>query len=142
MGILDNVKQAAQQAEAKRLQNATEAETARADEAIQAYVSQAQIALLRGQRFFQLTMPVEHVDRSPTAQMTHEMHASSVQVTALDDAVGRVLTAVEDVGWELISSGYTFRPHAAVSRDKLLASGQQIAVIGQTVGIYLFRLRN
>ena len=132
MGFLDDVRKAAEQV--KQEDNAGKIETG-----LEAPTEQARVALLRGQRFFQVILPIENVDRSALAQTMHDMHASSVKVTATDDLVGPVLTAIEDVGWELISSGITFRPTAAVSRDKFLASGQQIAVIGQTVGVYLFR---
>jgi hypothetical protein len=52
------------------------------------------------------------------------------------------LTAIEAEGWEFVEAGYIFRQTGGASRDKFMASGQQIAVMGDTVGVYLFRVRN
>jgi hypothetical protein len=49
------------------------------------------------------------------------------------------LAAIEAVGWRLEHVGYVFVVTSESSRDKLLASGQQVAVSGRTLGIYLFR---
>jgi hypothetical protein len=100
---------------------------------------QARIAKQAGQRFFQLVMPIENVDRTVLAKISHEMNT---RVKDTSDAVGAVLTAVEDEGWELFEAGFVFRETGGASRDKFLASGQQIAVIGDTLGIYLFKARN
>lgn len=50
-----------------------------------------------------------------------------------------LLSEIEAVGWRLEHVGYVFIVTAESSRDKFLASGQQTAVSGETVGIYLFR---
>jgi len=97
---------------------------------------QARAAKQNGQRYFQIAIPLEDVDRTWMAKFSHEM---TTRVLDTSDAVGITLTAIEDEGWELISSGFTFRETAQASRDKFLASGQQIATIGQTLGFYLFR---
>jgi hypothetical protein len=96
----------------------------------------ARAARQAGQRYFQFSMPLEDVDRTWMAKFSHEM---DTRVTDTSDAVGVTLTVIEKEGWELIHSGFTFRETAQASRDKLLASGQQIATIGQTIGFYLFR---
>ena len=49
------------------------------------------------------------------------------------------LAAIEAVGWRLEHVGYVFQVTGESSRDKFMASGQQTAVSGVTVGIYLFR---
>ncbi|MFL6239068.1 MAG: DUF2510 domain-containing protein [Actinomycetes bacterium] len=49
------------------------------------------------------------------------------------------LAAIEAVGWKLEHVGYIFQITSESSRDKFLATGQQVAVSGQTIGIYLFR---
>jgi hypothetical protein len=100
---------------------------------------QARIAKQSGQRFFQIVMPIENVDRTWTAKLSHEMHT---RVKDTSDVVGAILTAVEDEGWELIQAGYVFRETGGASRDKFLASGQQIAVLGDTLGVYLFKTRD
>lgn len=97
---------------------------------------QARLAKQSGQRYFQFCMALDNVDRTWMAKFTHEM---DTRVLDTSDAVGVTLTAIEDEGWELINSGFTFRETAQASRDKMLASGQQIATIGQSLGFYLFR---
>jgi len=49
------------------------------------------------------------------------------------------LAAIEAVGWKLEHVGYIFMMTGESSRDKFMASGQQTAVSGKTIGIYLFR---
>jgi hypothetical protein len=99
---------------------------------------QARLAKEAGQRFFQTIIPIENVDRTAMAKFSHEMRT---RVKDTSDVVGALLTAVEDEGWELITAGYVFRQTGGASRDKFLASGQQIAVMGDTLGVYLFKLR-
>jgi hypothetical protein len=96
----------------------------------------ARLAKQSGQRFFQIVLPIEDVDRTWMAKFAHEM---DTRVLDTSDAVGVTLTAIEDEGWELVTAGFTFRETAQASRDKFLASGQQIATIGQTLGVYLFK---
>jgi hypothetical protein len=64
------------------------------------------------------------------------------RVKDTSDVVGALLTAIEAEGWEFVEAGYIFRQTGGASRDKFMASGQQIAVMGDTVGVYLFRVRN
>ena len=53
--------------------------------------------------------------------------------------ISQTLAAVEGIGWRLAHVGYTYRETYSESRDKFLASGQQIATAGEIVAIYLFR---
>jgi hypothetical protein len=50
-----------------------------------------------------------------------------------------LLSQIEDVGWKLEHVGYYFMITGETSRDKFLASGQNTAVNGKTMGVYLFR---
>lgn len=50
-----------------------------------------------------------------------------------------IIQLIEEQGWELIHAGYVFQETGSESRDKFLASGQQVAVSGHVLGIYLFR---
>jgi hypothetical protein len=100
---------------------------------------QARIAKQTGQRFFQLVLPIENVDRTSLAKLSHNM---DTRVRDTSDVVGALLTAVDDEGWDLIEAGYVFRQTGGASRDKFLASGQQIAVMGDTLGVYLFKARD
>ena len=120
--------------EGNRAQQQAQREKAAFDASPLGRARQAKIA---GHRFFQLVIPVETVDRTALAKASHEMTSS---VRDLSDLVGLALTAVEAEGWDLVTAGYTFRQTGGASRDKLLASGQQIAVTGETLGVYLFRL--
>lgn len=50
-----------------------------------------------------------------------------------------LLSQIEEIGWKLEHVGYYFMITGETSRDKFLASGQNTAVNGKTMGIYLFR---
>jgi hypothetical protein len=50
-----------------------------------------------------------------------------------------LLTQIEETGWRLEHVGYYFMITGETSRDKFLASGQNTAVNGKTMGVYLFR---
>jgi len=131
------------QAREEREQQKAAAKTTAAEEAARAAFNasppgRARLARDADQRFFQLTLPIENVDRTWMAKFSHEMNT---RVKDTGDAVGATLTAVEDEGWELIEAGYVFRQTGSASRDKMLASGQQIAIQGNTLGVYLFRLK-
>lgn len=49
------------------------------------------------------------------------------------------LAAIEAIGWRLEHVGYVFVVTDENTRHNLFLSGQQVAVSGETVGIYLFR---
>jgi len=49
------------------------------------------------------------------------------------------LEEIEREGWKLENTGYVYRVLESVSRDKFLSSGQQEAISGEIVGIYIFR---
>ncbi len=46
---------------------------------------------------------------------------------------------IESEGWTLANAGYVFQEIGSVSRDKFLSSGQQEAVSGRILGIYIFK---
>lgn len=50
-----------------------------------------------------------------------------------------ILNSVCNEGWELVNGSFVFVETGQQSRDKFLASGQNVAVSGATVGYYLFR---
>ncbi len=50
-----------------------------------------------------------------------------------------VLAAVEGIGWKLEHVGHVVVVTGESRRDKFMATGQQTAVSGETIGIYLFR---
>jgi hypothetical protein len=49
------------------------------------------------------------------------------------------LAAIEAIGWHLEHVGYIFMITGESSSDRILGGGQNTAVSGETVGIYLFR---
>lgn len=125
--------------EARDAQKAEERERKQQEAAEAAFLAsppgQARLAKETGQRFFQIVLEIEKVDRGATDYLLHTMNTKVKQTS---DLVGAVLTGIEDEGWELVHAGYVFRETGGASRDKFLASGQQIAVLGNTLGIYLF----
>lgn len=50
-----------------------------------------------------------------------------------------ILNSVCNEGWDLVNGSFVFVETGQQSRDKFLASGQNVAVSGATVGYYLFR---
>jgi hypothetical protein len=96
-------------------------------------VERARAARGAGARLFQLTMPV-----SDTVGFVKELSGTVTSTRTAGHA--EVLEAIEAEGWRLEHVGYVYRVLGIVSRDKFLASGQQEAVTGEIVGIYLFRI--
>ena len=65
------------------------------------------------------------------------MVGSTNTSTAKDPTV--TLNAIAAEGWDLITGSFVFVVQGEQSRDKFLASGQNVAVKGITMGYYLFR---
>jgi len=99
-------------------------------------VGQARLAHKDGLKYFQTSFDLEEIGRNLLNILSHSM---DTRVKQTSDPVGSILTAIEEEGWQLMQAGFTYRQTHQDSRDKLLASGQQIAISGQTVGIYLFQ---
>jgi hypothetical protein len=53
-----------------------------------------------------------------------------------------VLNSVSREGWDLVNGSFVFVEQGQESRDKFLASGQNVAIKGTTVGYYLFKRRS
>ncbi|MDP8927481.1 MAG: hypothetical protein M3O70_02605 [Actinomycetota bacterium] len=96
---------------------------------------QARAAREAGDTLLQISLPVRDTRRTAMATMTHNMQTATKERAGH----GGVLSSVEQEGWTLIHAGFVFEQHGQASRDKLLASGQQVAIDGQTVGVYVFR---
>jgi hypothetical protein len=148
--VREELKQHKEARRAARVEQRSEQTAARADQRAAREAAAAEAAFLgtpqgrartarqNGQRFFQILLPVENVDRTWLAKLSHEMHT---RTRDSGDLVGQILTSIEDEGWQLVEAGFAFRQTGQASRDKFLASGQQVAVMGDTVGVYLFRAR-
>ena len=50
-----------------------------------------------------------------------------------------ILNSVCREGWELVTGSFVFIEEGSQSRDKLMSSGQNVAVKGSTMGYYLFK---
>jgi hypothetical protein len=120
---------AAEQQVALRAQQRTAAEFAASP------VGQAQAAKEQNQGFLEVQLTVGSSQRvssifnsDPTGSGTNRVatHAGT-------------LAAIEAIGWHLEHVGYIFMITGESSSDRLLGTGQNTAVSGQTVGIYLFR---
>jgi len=95
-------------------------------------VSRARAARDAGARLFQIALPLSQTEgfaialsRTVSSTRTTE-HAS-------------MLDAIETEGWHLEHCNYVYRITGSVSRDKFLSSGQQEAISGEIVGVYIFR---
>jgi len=94
---------------------------------------QALTARERGDRLFQIDLAL-----STSRALIVPMFGA--YATKKDHAQVTTLEAIERQGWRLENVGYVFRVLGTESRDKFLASGQQEAVSGEIVGVYLFRV--
>ena len=99
---------------------------------VQSPAEQARAARAAGARIFQIVLLV-----SDTAGFVVELSGTTTSTRTV--AQTGVLEAIEAGGWRLEHVGYVYRVISTVSRDKLFSSGQQEAVTGELVGIYLFR---
>jgi len=128
--------------EEKTAEAANKAAAQKSDEAAKAEaafrktpIGQAKTAREQGQGFFEIQLTVGHSQRDSTIFGGNNFAmARSKTVTHAGTLAG-----IEAVGWHLEHVGHVFVVTSESSRDKLLASGQQTAVSGNTVGIYLFR---
>jgi hypothetical protein len=93
----------------------------------------ARAAKTAGSKIFQIDVPL-----SQTTGRTEAMVGAFANSTETLDC-SNVIQSIEEEGWRLEHVGYVYRITGSVSRDKFLASGQQEAVSGEIVGIYIFR---
>lgn len=94
---------------------------------------QARAAKAAGMKIFQIDLPL-----SKTTGCTVPMVGAFADSTNTKD-YSNVIQSIEEQGWRLDHVGYVYRITGSVSRDKFLSSGQQEAVNGEIVGIYIFR---
>lgn len=85
-----------------------------------------------GSRIFQLALPL-----SKTTGYTRAMTGAYARTATEEHA--STLDSIEAQGWRLENAGYVYRVIGSVSRDKFLSSGQQEAMHGEIVGVYIFR---
>lgn len=115
-------------------QKKREEEKARQERAFAASpAGRARAARIAGLRIFQIDIPLSTTKGEAVALVGAFAHTSQTL------NVASVIQAIEEEGWRLEHAGYIYRITGSVSRDKLLSSGQQEAVNGEIVGIYIFR---
>jgi hypothetical protein len=98
-------------------------------------MSQATTAKEQGQGFFEIQLKVGSSQRDSTVFGGNN---DNIERTRIQSHAG-TLAAIESIGWRLEHVGYVFVVTSESSRDKMLRTGQQTAVSGDTIGIYLFR---
>lgn len=136
----------AEEKEAERLEReaeearvaAAEAERARAEEEarqraawLASPVGAATAAKEAEERFLELQLPVGgHLGQASWGMTTGERKAASS---------ASILGQIEKVGWRLEHASYFFMVTAQSSTERMFLTGQETAVSGVTVGVYLFR---
>ncbi|GAA2494869.1 hypothetical protein [Terrabacter carboxydivorans] len=98
-------------------------------------IGQATTAKEQGQGFFEIQLKVGSSQRDSTVWGGNNFALSKVNT----QSHAGTLAGIEAVGWRLEHVGYVFLITGESSRDKFMSSGQQTAVSGELVGIYLFR---
>lgn len=93
---------------------------------------QAQSAFERSDSVFQFSMDVKD-----TKPVVIAMVGATTATTATDPSA--ILNSIVRQGWELLNGSFVFHELGSESRDKFLASGQNVAVRGTIIGYYLFR---
>jgi hypothetical protein len=126
-------KRAEESAENERMR-AKETETKAEAEFAKTAPGQARAAKTAGATIFQIDVPL-----SKTRGFTVDLQGAYAH-TRKSQSYANEIQLIEAEGWRLEHVGYVYRVTGSVSRDRLLASGQQEAVHGEIVGIYLFRV--
>lgn len=96
-------------------------------------LGQATLAKEAGQTFFEIQVEVGRAEGQ--AMWGTRDYASSEQITSSAELLGEI----ERLGWRLEHAGYVFRMTGQSSTERMFVSGEESAVSGVTLGIYLFR---
>ena len=95
----------------------------------------AAIAFDRGDAFFQVELSHADVTGSTNALTGIARDGTIGRRAIASDVLGRI----EQAGWRLVHANWVYVQTGQDSRNKFLASGQQVVVTGQILGVYLFR---
>lgn len=95
---------------------------------------QARAAKMAGAQIFQFVAPLSKTSADVVAMM-------GAFTSTKDSQHASILDTIEAEGWFLEHAGYVYRVTRSISRDKFLSSGQQEAVEGEIIGIYIFRIK-
>jgi hypothetical protein len=108
------------------------ADHAALDESQASPITRARTGFERGDTVFQLEL-----DLMSQRPVVIPLHSASTEKSTTDPS--EIINAICREGWELINGSFVFVHEGSKSREKLLRSGEQVAVQGRTVGYYLFR---
>ncbi len=92
---------------------------------------QARLSYQRGDNLFQVSFDIEKVKANIAVMM-------SAFTTRSANDVSEVLNSIVAEGWDFATLSTAFVSEGEESRDKFLASGQQVAIRGRLVGTYVF----
>ena len=134
-------KETQEEKDAKAAAKAAEQAAKEQEQAYQAWlaspVGQATAARDGGAQFFQIDLDLTAMERSAWAAADAKSGYNVTERRKGNHA--DTLGQIDTVGWRLEHAGYVFIQTGQVSRDKMLASGQEVGVQGRVTGIYLFR---
>ena len=97
-------------------------------------VGQADTAVRRGDRFFQISLKESEVEGKST-DWTFSQSTTTKKVKGATDVLGQI----EELGWHLEHVGYVFVETGAVDRNKAFSGGTVTRTNGYVQGTYLFR---
>jgi hypothetical protein len=97
-------------------------------------VGQAKVAHHRGDTVYQVPLVLGQQVGVVIAMVGTENRSTSTNVND-------VLNAIAAEGWDLLTVSVVYVTTGEVSRDRFLASGQQVAISGMQVGYYVWRRR-
>lgn len=92
----------------------------------------ARTAYNEGDKVFQFSIDVINQKAYTVAMM-------GARTTAKASSPVAILNSVCHEGWELVNGDFVFMQTGQESRDKFLASGQNVSVSGTVMGYYLFK---
>jgi len=123
--------------EAKRLQKESAAEDKQRERVMVAFfespAGRARQAFEQGDAVFQYSIDV-HTNQAVVVPMVGAYATPKATTDPTD-----ILNSVCNEGWELVNGSFVFLELGSESRDKFMASGQQVAVKGTVIGYYLFK---
>jgi hypothetical protein len=118
--------------EAARAEQARIADEQRRREAFLATpVGAATVAMEEGQAFFEVQLEVGGLSGSASFGSASGRRSTSSSAAILGE--------IEELGWRLEHVGYYFMITGETSTKKVLVSGDETAISGITLGVYLFR---
>lgn len=123
--------------EVRAEQARTKEEHRAAEQFRQSPQGQARAAKEAGAKFFQTVMPISSTNKALFGEQA--MFGQSTGTRTIRKEHAGPLEIIESEGWRLEHVGYVFQPKGSQSRDRFLSTGQAETVLGEVLGIYLFR---